>query len=135
VTNTLQTLLDTLSAMPQVSNIAVTDNGGYCIMIALSLTINECEPVRLMTYEPKVANWPDLHPKVIDTYDCRAAYDAVKDVLRDAASDLRISYRIIAAPVIERAYTLINPAPHTVLEPNGAGLIELCDNGEYFKNV
>jgi len=135
MTTNIQTFIDNLLLLPQVESIAVTDNGDYCVMIALKLATNECEPVRLMTYAPYVLTSLSLHPKLVNTTDCRAAYDAVRDALRAQAASLRVSYRIIAAPVIERAYTQVNPAPHIVLEPNGSGLIELCDNGEYFNNI
>lgn len=135
MTTNIQTFIDNLLLLQEVESISVTDNGLYCVTISLKLAIDECEPVRLMTYEPKVLASLSLRPKVVDTWDCRAAYDAVRDALRAQAASLRVSYRIIAAPVIERTYTQINPTPHTVLEPNGSGLIELCDNGEYFKNI
>lgn len=133
MTTNIQAFIDNLLLLPQVESISVTDNGQYCVTIALKLAIDECEPVRLMTANPRLV--ADHKPRLVDTVDCRPAYDAVRDVIRAQAASLRVSYRIIAAPVIERTYTEINPAPHIVLEPNGSGLIELCDNGEYFKNI
>ena len=133
MTTNIQAFINALSVLPEIAAISVTDNGQYCVTIALKLAIDECEPVRLMTANPRLV--ADHKPRLVDTVDCRAAYDAVRDVIRAQAASLRVSYRIIAAPVIERTYTEINPAPHTVLEPNGSGLIELCDNGEYFKNI
>lgn len=133
MTTNIQTFIDTLLLLPEIETINTTDINQYCVTISLKLAIDKCEPIRLMTAEPRIL--ADHKPRLVDTVDCSASYDAVRDVLRAQAASLRVNYRIIAAPVIERTYTEINPAPHRVLEPNGSGIIELCDNGEYFNHI